>query len=185
MKFVWRILIGGLLLTALIAWMIAERVFALANGREIVVAVQPVDPQDLFRGDYVRLRYDFSEIDSGNIVGRFLHPDDDNDIYAVLKPQDGRYILDHVATTRPDLDGGRAALKGTVRKSWVSANPRGLIWPDYGIGRYFVPQGHGRDIEKAVGEKRTDVVLAVADDGTAVIKALRIDGKEVYREGLF
>ena len=40
-----------LLQAGLLAWMLADRVMLLKNGREIRLQVVPVDPRDLFRGD--------------------------------------------------------------------------------------------------------------------------------------
>ncbi|MCC6918340.1 MAG: GDYXXLXY domain-containing protein [Alphaproteobacteria bacterium] len=179
----WRILLAGALMTALVAWMIAERMIVLAGGREIVVAVEPVDPRDLFRGDYVRLAYPFTRIDAAKVQGLSDRPPTDGDepIYVVLRPEGGRYVLDHAALTPPTLTGDQVMLLGT----WHGRSDPGAIFVRYGIEQYFVPQGHGRAIETATGEHRTDIVLAVTDEGTAAIKALRIDGKEVYREGLF
>src|SRR5262249_21760409 len=43
--------------TAVLAWMVVSRIQLLRSGREIVLSVAPVDPRDLFRGEYVRLDY--------------------------------------------------------------------------------------------------------------------------------
>ena len=42
--------------------MVADRQALLRTGREIVLQVQPVDPRDLFRGDYVILGYGISPV---------------------------------------------------------------------------------------------------------------------------
>jgi len=184
MTSVLRILIGGLLMTAVIAWMIGERLMVLASGREIVVAVEPVDPQDLFRGDYVRLGYAMTRIAHEQVRGADELGQKsvrEAPIYVVLKPQDGRYVLDYAALDRPEVTGDRVLLKG----AWSGYASQAFFLVRYGIEQYFVPQGHGRHIEMAVGEKRTDVVLAVTAEGKAAIKALRIDGTDVYRESLF
>ena len=48
---------------AVLGWMIWDRASLLANGREVVLEVIPVDPRSLFRGDYVILGYDISRFD--------------------------------------------------------------------------------------------------------------------------
>jgi uncharacterized membrane-anchored protein len=55
----------------------------------------------------------------------------------------------------------------------------------YGIEKYFVPQGEGRDIEAARNQDKVTVVAAVTPDGRAAIKRLLIEGKPVYDEPLF
>ncbi len=42
--------------------MIALRAIPLVTGQTVLVKVAPVDPRDLFRGDYVILSYDFSRV---------------------------------------------------------------------------------------------------------------------------
>ena len=51
----WLIIIGGF---------VAYQEFTLKTGQEVLLKVQPVDPRDLFRGDYVVLRYDITRVDS-------------------------------------------------------------------------------------------------------------------------
>ena len=52
----------GLILTATLGWMTWDRISLLKNGREIVLAVTPVDPRSLFRGDYVILGYAITQV---------------------------------------------------------------------------------------------------------------------------
>jgi uncharacterized membrane protein len=55
-------------LTVLIG-MIAGRTAMLQSGETVLLRVTPVDPRDLFRGDYVTLGYDFSRAPSEGIPG--------------------------------------------------------------------------------------------------------------------
>src|ERR687893_556204 len=49
--------------------MIALRAIPLITGQTVLVRVAPVDPRDLFRGDYVILSYDFSRVPRDRIEG--------------------------------------------------------------------------------------------------------------------
>jgi uncharacterized membrane-anchored protein len=51
----------------LLGWIIADRALLIENGREIRLAVIPIDPRDLFLGDYVTLRYDISRVHAGSV----------------------------------------------------------------------------------------------------------------------
>ena len=42
--------------------MVIDRVRLLKTGREITLPIVPVDPRDLFRGEYVRLGYDIGRV---------------------------------------------------------------------------------------------------------------------------
>ena len=67
----------------------------------------------------------------------------------------------------------------------VSGYPDQTIRLNFGIERYYVPEGQGRDIEIGQRESRISVVVAVDDSGTAVIKALRDEGRQLYEEPLY
>ena len=58
------IVASAVLLTGILGWMVVDRVRLLAAGREIVLPIRPVDPRDLFKGDYARLGYEISVLDS-------------------------------------------------------------------------------------------------------------------------
>jgi uncharacterized membrane-anchored protein len=55
----------------------------------------------------------------------------------------------------------------------------------FGIERYYVPEGQGRPIEDGVREKALHVVVAIAGNGQAQIKSLRMDGQTLYDEPLY
>lgn len=45
-----------------LGWIIAGRAAILRNGKEVLLKIEPVDPRDLLRGDYIILGYDISRI---------------------------------------------------------------------------------------------------------------------------
>ena len=45
-----------------LSWVIAGRAAILRNGQEVVLKVEPIDPRDLLRGDYVRLGYEIAQV---------------------------------------------------------------------------------------------------------------------------
>ena len=72
-----RIIVAALVVAlaqiGFLGWIIAGRAAILRDGREIVLKVEPVDPRDLLRGDYVRLGYEISSIPVSKITN--LPPD--------------------------------------------------------------------------------------------------------------
>ena len=64
-KFVLLILLQALIL----AGMIGYRYYWVETGEKIFLRVSPVDPRDLFRGDYVSLSYDISNLDLDQLSG--------------------------------------------------------------------------------------------------------------------
>ncbi|MGQ0671732.1 MAG: GDYXXLXY domain-containing protein [Hyphomicrobium sp.] len=170
------------------------RVDLLKNGREVTVDVVPVDPRDIFRGDYVVLGYPFStaaNVEGGNggdgnvplPAGAYRNAA----IYVTLAPvapsswKAVRFELDWPETVPSD----HVVLKGRVVDAWTRGEGLPLSGRiRYGIESYFVPEGTGRELEVLVRDKKIRAVLAVGSDGTAAIKALEVDGRRIHEQPL-
>lgn len=168
-----------------IGWMVWDRVTLLASGREIRAAVVPVDPRDIFRGDYVILGYGFAT------AADVALPDDarqGDTVYALLKSQaPNDWTLAGVSASAPAAAGeGEIVLRAIVdsvrRGNTTGAPTVGRL--RYGIERFYVPQGQGGAIEQQVREKRIVAVLAVGSDGKAALKGLEADGQRIAEEPL-
>lgn len=150
----------------------------LRFGKTVLLQTVPVDPRDLFRGDYVVLRYEVSSVIN---YGEF-QPGDTVYLPLYLDVRDGGTVSDggtvwkaqRYASSRPEPDW-EVFLKGTVGGS-TGAGPSGdpISEVEYGIEQYFVPEGTGHEIETADDVK---VEVAVDGFGRAVIKRLIVDGK--------
>ncbi len=171
--------------TTALATMVYGRVSLLRDGREIVAEVIPVDPRDLFRGDYVILGYAFG-------TGEVRVPKDTaqgDKVYVTLKPGAAAGQWEIVSAseklTEPS-DPAQVVLKGIV--SYVGAPPAEGELPKasvrYGIESYFVPEGTGRELEQKVRDKKISAVLAVGASGDVAIKALMVDGERLAQEPL-
>lgn len=102
-------------------------------GKEILVRTELYDPRDMFRGNYVDLSYEFSNVNGGRDEKRGAGGDK---IYAVLKPNnDGVYALEYVSADRPE-DG--VFLSGRI-DMWDRAN--------FGIEAYFLPKDKAIQLE--------------------------------------
>jgi uncharacterized membrane-anchored protein len=175
----------ALLQSLALAWMVFDRVSLLTNGREIKAAVVPVDPRDIFRGDYVTLGYGFS---TGAELALPEGARQGDTVFALLKNSGpAEWTLAAVSETKPDVSAdGEVVLKGIVefvrRGSQPGASTVGRL--RYGIERFYVPEGTGRDLETQVREKRIVAVLAVGGDGKVALKGLEADGKLIAQEPL-
>jgi uncharacterized membrane-anchored protein len=184
-----RYALVGVLQVCLIGWLVFDRVEVLRRGREVVLQTRAIDPRDLLRGDYVSLRYAIGSMPAGALKG-VPAPSRRARVYVKLVPgADGTFeaaevSLQPIATTAPEV-----LIRGRVIGSAACGDRHNAFCDtltiDYGIGRYFVPQGEGRAIEAVRNQGKLAVVAAVAPDGRAAIKRLLIDGKPVYDEPLF
>ncbi len=152
----WLILIGGLAL---------YKQYPLSTGEEVLLRTEPVDPRDLFRGDYVILNYEISSLDKNLIKGSNVSRGDD--VYVTLEKEDGYGVPTGIHTENPE----GLAIKGKVR----DGNSR-RVQIEYGIEDYFVPEGKGGQIEELRG--RLDVRIKVDRFGNAAIDALMVNGTE-------
>jgi uncharacterized membrane-anchored protein len=168
-------LVAALQLGAL-SWMVAERVALLKGGREVVLPIVPVDPRDLFKGDFVRLAYPISTIPIRLTDGKNLAYN--KRVYVTLQPEaDATWSVAAVAQDHPGtVATGQIILRGTTEY-----NNR----IRFGLERYYVPEGKGPALEKLAREKKLAAIVAVDRKGIAAIKGLSADGQKIYDEPLF
>ena len=145
--------------------------YTLYFGEEILLKTAPVDPWNLFRGDYVQLRYDISTIDLTRT------PYDSNftygeNAYAVLSKGEKFWTVTKVGHDKPSLSDREVCMKGKVTGSYD--NSLEVTW---GIESYFVPEGKGRDIEREI--RSVSVKASVDPTCRAIIKELYINDKPV------
>jgi uncharacterized membrane-anchored protein len=188
-------LLAAALLVALaqigfLGWIIAGRAAVLRNGQDVVLKVEPVDPRDLLRGDYVWLGYEISSILVKQItnVPAGQQWTEDGWIYVrVKKAEDGYWHLlsasfDAPLAAAPAAD--EADLKGHVHDG-QGLTGETSIRVDYGIERYYVPEGEGLAIEQDMRVRSFGVRVALGSDGTPQIKALLDGDKPLYQEPLY
>jgi uncharacterized membrane-anchored protein len=60
-----------------------------------------------------------------------------------------------------------------------------MIRVEYGIERYYVPEGEGKPLEEARQDGNVSIAVRVSADGTAQIRSLLVDGKPAYEEPVY
>ncbi|WP_269930003.1 GDYXXLXY domain-containing protein [Aminobacter sp. HY435] len=181
-----------------LGWMIAGRAAVLRDGAEVLLKVEPVDPRDLLRGDYVRLGYDISRIPVEkveNLPQGELASAEGPIVVRLKKGADGYWSastawlgIDSTVAGADEVD-----IRGTVSSGW-SLSPGSTIAVDYGIERYYVPEGEGLAIEEEMRRRNAGaepelrsfgVKVAVDRDGSAQIKALMDGDTMLFEEPLY
>lgn len=165
------ILIGIFWLIIILVF-IASKEFTLRTGKEVLLKTVPVDPRDLFRGDYVILRYEISRLDLNNLTTDYINYEIGNKVYVVLEKEDGYGVASKIFRNSPKEEG--LFLKGAVK----NVRDKSLSI-EYGIESYFVPEGKGKEIERFRERKKLDVKVSIDRFGSAAIKSLLMDGKEI------
>lgn len=159
-----KTIVPGLLIAITFQFIVLNGMYVSAamplwTGTEIKVKTIPVDPRSMFRGNYARLRYDFSTLED-----RYI-PDKDalrngEVIYITLKPgSNGLYELSDVSLEKP-IDG--IFLRGRVQN-------RSRLDVRYGIEAFFAPKQKALEIERHL-RKSGVAVLMLSSQGKARIK---------------
>lgn len=170
---------GKVVLVIAIFWLIiiigfiGFKEYTIQTGDEYLVKTQPVDPRDLFRGDYVILSYDVSRIDLNDVKTDSSNYEIGEDVFVIIEKDVQGYLTAEEISRYPPSNENLKFIKAKVTRN--SSNSLRL---EYGIESYFVPEGEGREIERYRGDGM-DVKIAVDKKGNAIIKELLIDGKVV------
>ena len=144
---------------AAILGLLAFKAFTVITGEEILLETAPVDPRDLFRGNYVQLSY----LISGTPTEGY---DYGQTIYAVLSKKETYWTVDRISPTKPQTAPGEVCMKGTVQGGWRSQ----ITW---GIESFFAPTDLALDIERQQRAGNvTTAVVAVDTFCNAVLKGL-------------
>ena len=158
----------------LIIAMLAYALMPLYLGKEVKVRVKLYDPRDLFRGNYVSLRYDFSDFsnlqqskfDEKTGVEIYIYDRNiskNDEIYAILKQDaNATYAFDKFSFTKP---------KDTL---FLAGKFDGYSFVKYGIEEFYMPTKKAQQTEQEMLDQDVDAVavLMVMDDGRARLKDL-------------
>jgi uncharacterized membrane-anchored protein len=165
------LLVGAAAQIVVLVGMIGLHAMPLLTGKTVLLRVQPVDPRDMFRGDYVTLSYEFSRLPASAIPGlgnnnpSELSRNQGRTVYLQLVPDaDGVHYRGGAYSLTPPADG--LFLRGTLA-GWNQI--------DFGIDRYFVEEGTGHKYEEAVRNRRLWAQVAVAPNGQAAVTGLKIE----------
>lgn len=180
-----RILIVVALQTIALAYMIIDRQQMLGASRVVTLKIVPVDPRDIFRGDYVILNYEISRLDVKVLEGEDEFTAGET-AYVALRKEAALWKAVSISPTPQTPSADIAVLKATVRfMDDPAADGPAFVNLDYGIESYFVPQGTGHVIEDEARKGELSADIAIDGEHRAAIKALRRNGQVFYVEGIF
>lgn len=163
----------------IIAGMIAKSMYPLINGKEIELLVQPRDPRDIFRGDYVVLSYNFSRIDLDSIANDLpkKHNYHYGDILYLELIQNGKYYMPIALWQNPPKD------KFFMRVITQNYGYGNIIYLNGGIESFYTDsksakkleemtqrQPNNQDEEENEKKIKLSVTVMVAPTGEARIK---------------
>jgi uncharacterized membrane-anchored protein len=146
-------------------------VYPLWTGQRILLAINPVDPRSLFRGNYVQLDYDIGRVpNSFDYARERIRLKRDHEIYIKLVQKDSVWVADGISLTKPE---SRIFIRGRITR--FSKNSISI---KYGIEAYFAPLEKAKQIENDMRRFRGNGPAAVAEvmvasSGRAALVGLR------------
>ncbi len=120
-----------------------------AGAEEVLLRVQPIDPHDLFRGEYVRLSYGITRLQAPP-----------GTVFVPLHRTGGSWTGSQAQTTRPS--GG----------TFIQGRSNGAGTIDYGIESFYVQEGQARRYESALFGGGLYARVSLTDDGRARVEEL-------------
>jgi uncharacterized membrane-anchored protein len=171
---------------AIILLVIAVRLPAMFWGQEVMLRIEPVDPKDPLRGDYVILNYSISQIQAYDIDAGSIQQGDT--IYVILEkgPNSGYYNAESAVKQKPGPS--ELFIKGTVNrvrtkgysgiynsKTSHSLSEVQEVNVKYGIEEYFISEGSGRGF--SFWEKEAAAKVKIDNSGNPVITQVYVDGQ--------
>jgi len=172
------ILLAILFQFLVLAFMVGEREVILRTGTIVHLRTAPIDPRDIFRGDYVRLNYEISRIPLDKLAATKDLKKLPKGTPLFVKLIEGPNRLFEPAGVSLEKPPEGLFIKGRNRYSHAVLRTGSPAWVDFGIEAYFVQQGKGKKIEKRRGGRSQiqvplEMEIAISSGGKAVIKGHR------------
>lgn len=152
----------------LVGALLGVRGFTVWTGEAVILETAPVDPRDLFRGDYATLNYEISDL---TVAGTYQ---DGQRIWVLLEQEGAYHDAVSVHTGVPDVGPGQSCIRGRI--AWAdtrSDEGHTRIHIEYGIESFFIPEGAGDPPRDA----KVDAVVHVDRFCTGVVTGLLVDGE--------
>lgn len=135
----------------------------LVSGIDIAVRTRPVDPRDLFRGNYAQLSYDFSRVPLQELESTAPLRTGEVVYVSLRQSRDGLHEFAAASLEQPEDD---VFLRGRVE--YVMGDQVSVL---YGIEAFFAPKETALALEQTLRE-RAVARLAVSGSGRARIRAV-------------
>jgi uncharacterized membrane-anchored protein len=138
--------------------MILGRTVPYIGAQTILLQVEPVDPRDMFRGDYVTLGYAINRIPSGKFQSG-------QPVYVTLVADaNGRHY--RAGTFLAEAPASGVFIRGTAQDAYRAR---------FGIESYYVQEGTGHDYERAVRTRNLWAEVALDRQGNPSLRRLVVE----------
>lgn len=165
------------------------KVLTLNRGAEILLRVNPAEPRNPLRGDYIILKYDISDIPQSYFTYSPIKIGDN--VFMPLIKRDGYFVLNNKASKNKPKNG--IFIKGWVKETETENKTDCFLTKDclyssynnsfvkiiYGIEEYYVPENKASELAPLMKNKNNQTYARIMVDrnGNAVIKEIFVNNK--------
>ncbi|WP_144555373.1 GDYXXLXY domain-containing protein [Bacillus sp. X1(2014)] len=149
--------------------MCVKPLYTLLTGEEMILQTKPLDPSDVFRGDYVTLQYEAEEVPiklvEPSVVTRLQDRGGEFEVYVLMEEKNGVHTPIKVTLTKPDKG---EFLNGTI--SYIDKDNQGqeIAFISYDLDNYYLEDNTGTEWEKASAKGEILAKLKV-NNGYAIL----------------
>jgi uncharacterized membrane-anchored protein len=134
----------------LLLGMTATPLYTMIKGDVIFLQTVPVDPSNLFRGDYVALQYEAEEIPRNlvdkDVVSKIEAGEYDLTVYVLFEKKNGIHSPIKVSLKKPkDV----IYLKGKLEYLGSNDDQKSVAYLTYSLDKYFLEDNTGLEWEEA------------------------------------
>jgi uncharacterized membrane-anchored protein len=141
-------------------------------GKTIALQTVPYDPTDVFYGDYAVLKFEIEDIKGSlldaDLSRKLTNGKDGIPVYVSLRQNGNVYVVQQISEKRPNTE---MYLKGNLETNYNSPSEK-TYHIDYGLDRYYVEEGTGKELEKKSQQGKLVAQLKVKN-GYAVITSVK------------
>lgn len=157
--------------------------YTLYKGEEITLQTRPVDPSDVFRGDYITLQYEAEEVPlkmvDQDVITKLKNGRSGLKVFVSLVKKNGVDTPVKVSFHRPTSG---IYLKGTVNyygpptvelgQTYTKSPENDVAYIQYSLDKYFVPDNTGTKWEQAAA-KGDVLATAKVHNGYAILTGIK------------
>lgn len=164
--------------------MASKPIAAYMFGKEVTLETMPIDPSDLFYGDYVILNVKINEVPvkklSEELQDKIFSGSDMNvtdigksiTVYSTLEKKGDVYDVKKVSLSKPKTG---IYLKGKTQ-SYYDSNNQSTIQINYGLNRYYIEDNTGSNLESHSQTGNIQVLVNIVN-GYGIINDLLVENE--------
>ncbi|SFB07160.1 MULTISPECIES: GDYXXLXY domain-containing protein [unclassified Bacillus (in: firmicutes)] len=169
-----QLLLACALPVLILLGMTVKPIYTVLKGEEIKLQTKPVDPSDVFRGDYVALGYEAEEITKNlvdaDVIKELNKRNTGVRVYVSLVEKEGIHVPEQVSLREPKSG---IYLKGTLQYIGPNNLEKEVAYIEYSLDKYFIEDNTGTELEKAAA--RGDMLAMVkVKNGYAILTDLTV-----------